>query len=314
MNNASKYTILDLPTRIKVARNQAVFGNYQEALKQYKLCLTLIQERISEISEPFLKEKWKVVEAELKVEIIHCNYLLELCNSFKTTPFEKTRGSIEERPVMRSDLITDLPVSNKHRSERQPFAHVENNKQHQSENIVNLISGGQGKPPVLNQGLKNQHVGPQKQQASSLIQPIDRELKPKNMLILNNKETNQIKAIFEENSTNESSDLTMMIGQMKNDNSRFSNDNQIQQKPVSKPSDIDDTFSMLINSFDKKGNHNIDFSTEDNYVVQRQNKGSIPRQEKKVDPMIWKPVDKPINENRGVSKNAQPTKSQPAKP
>lgn len=316
MNNASKYTIIDLPTRLKVARNQAVFGNYLEALKHYKLCLTLIQERIAEISEPFLKDKWKVVEAEIKVEITHCNYLLELCNSFKTTPFEKPRNT-EERHVMRSDLVTDLPASNKQqrpeRFEKQPFSYLENNKQQQSENIVNLI-GGVAKSPVITSVSKNPNGGSIKQQGPNLVQPLERGAKPKSMLILSNKDSNQIKSIFEDEGTGteSTSDLTVMIGQMKNDN-KGNNDKPIQSKLSAKQIEMDDTFSMLINSFDKQGNNNIDFSRDDNFVA-RQQRGNPPAQEKKEDPMVWKPIERPVNDSRGAPRNVQPTKQQPCKP
>jgi len=118
----SKYKITDLPQRLKISRNHAVLGNYSEALTHYSTAITLIEDRIREISDSFLKEKWKVVAAEVKSEISHCGALLNLCKSFKTAPFDSTKKQ-EDKNILKSEINTQLnEVKKEFRQEANPFA------------------------------------------------------------------------------------------------------------------------------------------------------------------------------------------------
>jgi hypothetical protein len=44
MFNEISLTVLDLPKQIKIAREFAVLGSYQESINAYKKCYKLIQE------------------------------------------------------------------------------------------------------------------------------------------------------------------------------------------------------------------------------------------------------------------------------
>ena len=115
LNNNVKqnYTILDLPKRLKIARNHGVLGNYIESLKDYKVSLSIIQDRLKNISEPFLIEKWKILEAEVKSEMSQCSVLLELCNNFKTKPIDlKSINNEENKKNVIETKKSDLEIDN----------------------------------------------------------------------------------------------------------------------------------------------------------------------------------------------------------
>lgn len=101
------YTILDLPQRLKGARNFAVLGNYPDAITQYKLALSLIESRLKEISDNFLRQKWKDLENETKSEYSQCSTLYNLCLSFKTTPFDLDRKQ-KDIPVLKSEISKNM--------------------------------------------------------------------------------------------------------------------------------------------------------------------------------------------------------------
>lgn len=101
--STTKFKINDLPQRLKIARNHAVLGNYQEALIHYSTSISLIEYRINEITDNFLKDKWIIVSAEVKSEISHCGALLKLCKSFKTNPFDNNKNQ-ENKQILKNEM------------------------------------------------------------------------------------------------------------------------------------------------------------------------------------------------------------------
>jgi hypothetical protein len=54
-------TILDLSRYIKVSREFAVLGEYDKAFGKYKTALHIIENRLKEVTDPYIKEKWNVL-------------------------------------------------------------------------------------------------------------------------------------------------------------------------------------------------------------------------------------------------------------
>lgn len=112
-----KLTILDLPNKLKVARNHGVLGNYKEALNHYLMALNLIVIRIDEVDDKFLKEKWKVLESEIKSEVSQCQALYNLCNLFKVSVFDPDIKQ-QEIIVTKKEINKEINLNNKEENKK----------------------------------------------------------------------------------------------------------------------------------------------------------------------------------------------------
>lgn len=88
-------TILDLPKVLKLARENALLGFYETSLKKYNQALVIIQKRQSELTEAFIKQKWKMTELNVKSEIAQTKQILDLCKTLKINDFDYSKRQME---------------------------------------------------------------------------------------------------------------------------------------------------------------------------------------------------------------------------
>ena len=106
-------TVLDLSRYVKVAREFALLGKYEESLSKYKTALKIIENRMNEVNDPFLKEKWKNVNATIRDEVIYVHNAYELAKRFMNDDSELERRRKEEELRNNQILMRDyLPNDN----------------------------------------------------------------------------------------------------------------------------------------------------------------------------------------------------------
>lgn len=90
-------TIQDTPSILKLARQKAALGLYQEAIRTYNKALTIIGQHYKMQNDPFLKEQWKKTDEEIKAEITG------IYNLFKSLKNLRGHASDAKEPM------TDIP-------------------------------------------------------------------------------------------------------------------------------------------------------------------------------------------------------------
>ena len=80
---SERYSILDLSKMVKIARENAILGLYEKALEKYKIALPIIQNRIKEVNEEIIKNKWKNLENCIKKEFSTIYELVQTRDVFK---------------------------------------------------------------------------------------------------------------------------------------------------------------------------------------------------------------------------------------
>jgi katanin p60 ATPase-containing subunit A1 len=68
---------------VKIARENAILGLYEKALEKYKIALPIIQNRIKEVNEEIIKNKWKNLENCIKKEFSTIYELVQTRDVFK---------------------------------------------------------------------------------------------------------------------------------------------------------------------------------------------------------------------------------------
>ena len=133
-------TILDLSDLLKMAREHALLGFYNHSINLYNKSLNIIQARYKEISEPRIKEKWKMTELNIKLEINQTQQILDLCNKLKNEDFDYRKKQVECDDIIRQKykdsnvLVFDMSgnkgkgsqPNTAHFGGRRPFSHVGN--------------------------------------------------------------------------------------------------------------------------------------------------------------------------------------------
>lgn len=105
-------TILDLNRYVKVAREWAILGKYEESLNKYKTALKIIENRLNEVNDPFLKEKWKNVNAVIRDEVINVHTSYEIAKKFINDDAEAERRKREEEMKNNQILMRDYIPQN----------------------------------------------------------------------------------------------------------------------------------------------------------------------------------------------------------
>ena len=137
---AGPKTILDLSQLLIMAREHAFLGFYSHSIDLYNKSLSIIQARYKEISEPRIKEKWKMTEWNIKLEINQTQQILDLCNKLKNEDFDYRKKQVECEDIIRqkhkdSNILVFDMSGNKgkgnqpntaHFGGRRPFSHVGN--------------------------------------------------------------------------------------------------------------------------------------------------------------------------------------------
>ena len=76
--------------------------------------------RLEEISDPFLKEKWKMTEANIKSEIKHVVQIYDVCTSIKNDNFDYSKKQVEEVNNKKNENILIIPVNDKEKKHKIP--------------------------------------------------------------------------------------------------------------------------------------------------------------------------------------------------
>lgn len=61
--------IQKVPEVLKLARQKAALGSYGEAIRSYHKALQAISDHIKGVTDPFLKQQWKLTDNELRTEV-----------------------------------------------------------------------------------------------------------------------------------------------------------------------------------------------------------------------------------------------------
>ena len=121
-------TVLDLSRYVKVAREFALLGKYEESLSKYKTALKIIENRMNEVNDPFLKEKWKNVNSTLRDEVIYVHNAYEIAKRFMNDDSELERRRKEEELRNNQILMRDyLPNDNKEKQRANSSNNDDNN-------------------------------------------------------------------------------------------------------------------------------------------------------------------------------------------
>ena len=80
---SERYSILDLSKMVKIARENAILGLYEKALEKYKIAVPIIENRIKEVNEEIIKNKWKNLENCIKKELATILELVQTREVFK---------------------------------------------------------------------------------------------------------------------------------------------------------------------------------------------------------------------------------------
>ena len=267
-----KLSILDLPKRIKTARNNGVLGKYKEALSMYKVSLDLISLRIKEITDSFLKQKWSELEAEIKSEMSHCMALYDLCSAFKTTPFDQNKPQ-NDFPIKKQDLLINKERS---ASDNKIVKHQENYREERKEE--KREERKEYKRDEIKQFRKEEINDKEIKKAEEVIKKEKNSVSLGKEVIKPNKPKLEDKKDIQDDNPFE---ITKLLGEFKNGNGNKKNDRPIKN----------DDFNGLINNFNKPF--------------------SDPFEEKK-DPLVWeKPInDKKPVKKESISKPVIPPKKQ----
>ena len=121
-------TVLDLSRYVKVAREFALLGKYEESLSKYKTALKIIENRMNEVNDPFLKEKWKNVNSTLRDEVIYVHNAYEIAKRFMNDDSELERRRKEEELRNNQILMRDyLPNDNNEKQRANSSNNDDNN-------------------------------------------------------------------------------------------------------------------------------------------------------------------------------------------
>ena len=121
-------TVLDLSRYVKVAREFALLGKYEESLSKYKTALKIIENRMNEVNDPFLKEKWKNTNATIRDEVIYVHNAYEIAKRFMNDDTELERRRKEEELRNNQILMRDYVPNEKNEKQRANSSNNDDNK------------------------------------------------------------------------------------------------------------------------------------------------------------------------------------------
>ena len=99
------YSIKDLSTLVKVARENSIFGLYDRAITKYQAALSIINRRIRETTGTTC-DKWKNIYSNLKIESSYIEEIVDTCETFKIVN-EQSQNKKNEN-VNRANFDDDL--------------------------------------------------------------------------------------------------------------------------------------------------------------------------------------------------------------
>ena len=99
------YSIKDLSTLVKVARENSIFGLYDRAITKYQAALNIINRRIRETTGTTC-DKWKNIYSNLKIESSYIEEIVDTCETFKIVN-EQSQNKKNEN-VNRANFDDDL--------------------------------------------------------------------------------------------------------------------------------------------------------------------------------------------------------------
>ena len=102
-----QYSILDLSKMLKMARELSILGYYETSLIKYQIALSIVQARYKEITEEFIKQKWKMTELNLKSEIAQTKQILEVCKTLKNADFNYAKKQVDTDEISQRKLKED---------------------------------------------------------------------------------------------------------------------------------------------------------------------------------------------------------------
>jgi len=76
-------SVSDLPSTLKIARQNAALGMYQDSLKSYRKAYSLISSHLNTIPDPFLADQWKKTRDDISKEMTGVDNLLKSCQILK---------------------------------------------------------------------------------------------------------------------------------------------------------------------------------------------------------------------------------------
>lgn len=289
--------ITDLPKKLKIARNHGVLGNYKEALSEYKITLEILNTRISEVSDSFLKEKWKIVEAEIKSEISQCSALYNLCSSFKTTPFETDKKQ-KDYNIPKNEYQKDVNKLNEitANSNNNVNKEIKDNKEFKRNNSNRAISNNNNAnyndfKSDFNVNMNN--FNNKEREYSNNNNNINNN----NNSNSNNNNNNNYKVNYHNNNISSKED--------RNSINKINNNNNYINKKENKKTNTDETnlfeLTNIISDFNNKelNNQNNNFDFDDlNFNINDY-------KEKKKDPLVW---DNDENYDNRIIKKIPPKK------
>lgn len=249
---------------------------------------------MSEIKDEFLREKWKITEANIKSEIAHTIQILEICKNLKNFDYDKKQMEDSNANIKKNKNLLVIPFDSK---EKIP----------QQKKLPNVNYFG-GKLP-FNQTKENED--PFDDFKKGEINALGKDLNDVNVNNRNNPTNRYCKENDE--SIQSSNILNSFCKNAKDDNSFMltnnvnSSNNQI---------NIDKKYDNALNK--NLGFNNNNINNEENYVVYKKpvnnsnNNVNNINSEKK-DPMVWDPPEEKVVNNRKsdnkIGRNAPPKKS-----
>ena len=108
--NGENYSLNDLSTIIKSARENSIFGLYERAISKFQIALSIIEKRIKETSGDVCN-KWKGIQSSIKIETALVCEIVESCSTFKTV-YEESRDKKNEN-VNKVNLDNDQDLQRK---------------------------------------------------------------------------------------------------------------------------------------------------------------------------------------------------------
>ena len=133
----------ELPNVLKLARENAILGNYDESIKEYNQGVVIIQNYLISQTTKTSREQWKFVESSILLELTHVKDILSINEGFTNnfgyklklyfaTEYQKIKTNADSKPVKVSGSDNNFamkhPIQRKtshfeHLSEAEPFTY-----------------------------------------------------------------------------------------------------------------------------------------------------------------------------------------------
>ena len=152
---SERYSILDLSKMVKIARENAILGLYEKALEKYKIAVPIIENRIKEVNEEIIKNKWKNLENCIKKELATILELVQTREVFKKVYVEseaKKANNVANVDFSYKDNNNNMDDKNARDAEDiLKDINFVKNIANQAENKINNIQKKKTKKIIINQ-------------------------------------------------------------------------------------------------------------------------------------------------------------------